>query len=295
MSTIHTEKTCALCHAILFEEDDVVYCPVCGAPHHRECYNSIGHCALEEAHGTENQYDLLKEKAKKTEKTQAFKPNDFEAEKTLNENYTPGDEIFQQLPPMDFLGGVPADYIFENGITAKEARNFVISNTARYIPKFVKLDKKHKVSWNFMAFLFPHAWLLSRKMYKLGVIISALFITATLMLIPFDNNIANLGLYEMKNVEEVMLFLEENMSQINLVAWFVAFMGSILNFALRFVTAIFGDYWYRQHSLSKIKEIKETSDNIADDFRKYGGVSLVWFMLGLLATTYLPVLIELFI
>ena len=38
----------------------MVYCPECGAPHHRECYNSIGHCALEEFHGTDMQYDKLK-------------------------------------------------------------------------------------------------------------------------------------------------------------------------------------------------------------------------------------------
>jgi uncharacterized Zn finger protein (UPF0148 family) len=60
MTFENKEQNCALCHAYLFQEDDVVYCPVCGAPHHRECYNSIGKCALEEFHGTENQYDLLK-------------------------------------------------------------------------------------------------------------------------------------------------------------------------------------------------------------------------------------------
>ena len=64
MSKKEQNKSCVLCHAYLFDEDDVVYCPVCGAPHHRECYNSIGHCALESTHGTENQYDLLKEKEK---------------------------------------------------------------------------------------------------------------------------------------------------------------------------------------------------------------------------------------
>ena len=43
---------CSVCHAYLFDDDDTVYCPVCGAPHHRECYNGLGHCAFEEAHGT---------------------------------------------------------------------------------------------------------------------------------------------------------------------------------------------------------------------------------------------------
>ena len=43
MSQNENKISCAVCNAYLFEEDDVVYCPVCGAPHHRECYNSIGH------------------------------------------------------------------------------------------------------------------------------------------------------------------------------------------------------------------------------------------------------------
>ena len=43
--SIEGEK-CPVCGAYLFDEDDVVFCPECGAPHHRECYNAVGHCAL---------------------------------------------------------------------------------------------------------------------------------------------------------------------------------------------------------------------------------------------------------
>ena len=46
-----TEKHCAYCQAVLFEEDDVVWCPECGAPHHRACWQSLGHCAREALHG----------------------------------------------------------------------------------------------------------------------------------------------------------------------------------------------------------------------------------------------------
>ena len=60
MSLNEKGLSCAGCKAYLFEEDDIVYCPVCGAPHHRECYNRTGHCALEELHGTENEYDAEK-------------------------------------------------------------------------------------------------------------------------------------------------------------------------------------------------------------------------------------------
>ena len=53
MSLNDKGSSCVRCHAYIFPEDDIVYCPICGAPHHRECYNTLGHCALEELHGTE--------------------------------------------------------------------------------------------------------------------------------------------------------------------------------------------------------------------------------------------------
>ena len=51
------EKQCVYCKAKLFSDDEVVYCPVCGAPHHKDCYNECGHCALEHFHGTDDEYN----------------------------------------------------------------------------------------------------------------------------------------------------------------------------------------------------------------------------------------------
>ena len=47
---------CPVCKAKLFEDDDIVVCPDCGAPHHRKCWEYVGHCALGDAHGTANQW-----------------------------------------------------------------------------------------------------------------------------------------------------------------------------------------------------------------------------------------------
>ena len=66
-----------------------------------------------------------KEKEQKSAPKADFSQNNTQ---TANDTYTPGDEIFENLPPMDFLGGIPADFQIEKGVTAKEARNFVISN-----------------------------------------------------------------------------------------------------------------------------------------------------------------------
>lgn len=56
MSQDTGNKQCQICHGYLFEEDDVVVCPECGAPHHRDCWQTVGHCGLAELHGTDRQY-----------------------------------------------------------------------------------------------------------------------------------------------------------------------------------------------------------------------------------------------
>ena len=291
MSQNETKISCALCNAYLFEEDDVVYCPVCGAPHHRECYNSIGHCALEDKHGTENQYDLLKQKNEKKTNFQTTPTQNT----TVTDTYTPGDEIFENLPPMDFLGGIPADFEIEKGVTAKEVRNFVISNTHRYVPKFTEISKKNKSSWNFIAFFFPAEWLLSRKMYKKGILIGIFVIISTLMSIPLNNTLLNLGFFDLKSYNDMSQFLVTNLANIHWGSMLIALLGSTISLILRLVVAMLGDFWYREHTISKIKEIKETSDDIAEDFRRQGGVSLFMFLLGLLATQYLPSIIAMFL
>ncbi len=42
---------CVHCDSIFTETSDVVVCPLCGSPHHRECWKQTGKCANEEKHG----------------------------------------------------------------------------------------------------------------------------------------------------------------------------------------------------------------------------------------------------
>lgn len=58
MKTKYTGKACAACGKIFKENDDVVVCPDCGAPHHRECYSKAGHCALESRHKEGEKWNL---------------------------------------------------------------------------------------------------------------------------------------------------------------------------------------------------------------------------------------------
>ena len=303
--------SCVRCHAYLFPEDDIVYCPVCGAPHHRECYNQLGHCALEEFHGTDRQYDKVK--AREEEQAAAEMPNTGENAEGLitcqmcHEKY---DFALNACPKcgapniakaggsfvnFDFLGGVPADYDIGDGITADEAKRFVAANTPRYIPKFAVLNAKNKLSWNWLAFLFPCGWMLSRKMYKNGIIAGLLTVISSLFYLPFMNAINNLGTTPGETQAQIMQSIYEHLPKMGAAVIAALLAGFVLNIAVRILSALFGDYLYKQYAISSIKTIRADSEAMDYDYRKTGGVNIFLFLLGTMAVQYLPALIGIFI
>ena len=310
--SLNTEGvSCVRCHAYLFPEDDIVYCPVCGAPHHRECYNQLGHCALEEFHGTDRQYDKVT--AREEEQAAAEMPNTGENAEGLitcqmcHEKY---DFALNACPKcgapniakaggsfvnFDFLGGVPADYDIGDGITADEAKRFVAANTPRYIPKFAVLNAKNKLSWNWLAFLFPCGWMLSRKMYKNGVIAGLLTVISSLFYLPFMNAIKNLGTTPGETQAQIMQSIYEHLPKMGAAVIAALLAGFVLNIAVRILSALFGDYLYKQYAISSIKTIRAESEDMDYDYRKKGGVNIFLFLLGTMAVQYLPALIGIFI
>lgn len=322
MSGENEKISCSVCHAYLFPEDDTVYCPECGAPHHRDCYNAVGHCALEELHGTEQQYDKERErKIKEAEKIKNSEPiNDTVPPKfkdnivcqNCNNSYpsimhrcpkcgafnsaskrnTNGMPVF---PMFDFLGGVPKDMDLGDGVTAEEAQRFVLSNTHRYIPKFAAFKMGSKVSWNWLAFLFPSAWYMSRKMYAKGIISCILLVSFSLLTLPFLSATYGIDTSAARNYFELADILSQNISLIGKAPLFLALAGSLFNTILRIIIGMFADLHYRNHTINTIKEIKESADDRNEAFRKKGGTSFFGLMIGFFAVQYLPTLISMFI
>lgn len=44
------DRYCPVCRVTFKDTDDIVVCPECGTPHHRECYMSIGECGVSAYH-----------------------------------------------------------------------------------------------------------------------------------------------------------------------------------------------------------------------------------------------------
>ena len=308
MAINRTELSCVRCKAYLFEEDDVVYCPICGAPHHRECYGALQHCALEELHGTENQYSkekILEVKQQIIEKEKGREKNQHSASSRKSLCRVCGEEIdsfscrcdkcgapnmsgIGNYANFDFLGGVPADYIIEDGVTANEAKKLVLTNTHRYIPKFATLNHKNKISWNWMAFLFPAAWMFSRKMFKNGAIFGMLSVVSVLLSYPFNLAILNSGNIPASSYPELITALQGILPQINILVLIVAGLGLFLDLGIRVIAGLFGDYLYKSYAVASIKKIQNESHDAEYDYRKKGGVNILFFFLATLIIEYLP-------
>ncbi|MBR5923196.1 MAG: DUF2628 domain-containing protein [Clostridia bacterium] len=299
--------TCSVCHAYLFEDDDVVYCPVCGAPHHRDCYKSIGHCAFEEAHGTDNQYkkpDFSEDEADKkhTESHRENAENSVKCE-ICGESYAAGGascpkcgapnfrSVGGAFASIDFMGGVPEDMDLGEGVTAAEARRFVFANTRRYIPKFAEMKFGKKTGWNWFALLFPCGWFLSRKMYLEGIVTGILSICFSLYILPFSNILSSYTPSDYSNIPDLYSTVISDAMKTNVWALILLAAGVLQIIILNVLCAVFGDRIYRNHVIKNVKSIKEESEDADYDYRKKGGTNFFLLLAGIIAVDYLPQLI----
>ena len=162
---------CPVCNNSFNDTDDAVFCPECGTPHHRECWNKTGKCFNEVHHGEEGIESTYKNPAKRSEIKKPEEP------------------LKEEIKEEKKLGPISLE-IKEDDLRINHAQTFLIDgkpsvlydvavrkNQKYYIPHFMMLSERGKKSfaWNFWAFLVPLAWSVYRKMYKFSAIILALY------------------------------------------------------------------------------------------------------------------------
>ena len=80
------------------------------------------------------------------------------------------------VPPFAFdsMGGVSPAEVLDVNVTFGDASKLVKQNTAYYMPVFRYMKQTGRNKFSFMAFLFSGAWMLYRKQYKWGAIVTAI-------------------------------------------------------------------------------------------------------------------------
>ena len=310
------KNKCQICGGYLFEDDDVVICPTCGAPHHKDCWQSVGHCGVADDHGTDRQYDKLQKAASEAENeaentSEEGRKCNFcgRVSKTSGAEFCPycgqpynGNGVNHAHPPfvvqdgvikIDPYGGLPKDSKIE-GATVKDIATFTGNNSARYIHKFKDLNKGNKKSWNWLAFLFPSAWCLSRKMYTNGILYLILSVASALCTDSFMLTLESYG-YDTTNMSSsaAATFITENFDKIPIIAFVLSLVGLLLFFVPRFICGLYGDWSYRGFALEKIKKIRSNNeiDEPEEALAHAGSVSLVLGIVAIFVENYLPVII----
>lgn len=167
----YSNYRCPVCSNQFTEEDDVVVCPDCGTPHHRECYVNNGKCFNQDKHGTNEPVEV---EFVDVEKNENIQENADFSQPELNESRTENPQEIVQEIFEEFKNN--KDYSL-NGKHISFYEAAIGKNQKYYVPRFMLMDKSKKaVSWNIGGFFVPLAWCLYRKMYKFAAIIFALYI-----------------------------------------------------------------------------------------------------------------------
>ena len=273
---------CAKCGKPFTEDDDVVVCPECGAPHHRSCYQELGHCALEQNHAAgipwedPRQAGQARPASVTCPRCGAVNLPDSEYCSTcgipLDGSYQgpqgqarpgmgTGYDCQQQntsrsagsQPILTPVGPIYCDDDFD-GVTAQEIAVFVGPNYRRYLSIFKMMhDSGRSFSFNWSAFFFNYCFLFYRKLYRPAIV--ALSVVAMLfiprLLYSSESIKYFLNVYMQVPAEYDLALLNNLGSLISVI--------NLIQLAIMFVLAAFSDKLYYTHVVREIKKLRSTA------------------------------------
>ncbi|MDR1467201.1 MAG: DUF2628 domain-containing protein [Oscillospiraceae bacterium] len=294
---------CVGCKTKFKNSDDIVVCPECGTPYHRECYNKIGYCVFEDKHKDNFKWKnlLVSENSESKEIICASCAHKNPHNATYCENCksrlveqrsesgssekNSSREVFGGSGSTSFvkvslgaeplLGFNPEEEI--SGIEAKDIVKYVQNNPNYYLNAFKLMEKKRKGRFNFSAFLFSGVWFLYRKQYKIGAIISVISLAITTIALCVNNFYSetiynkviksfNLPSDSVVPFEKIPEFQEKLFSLpiSNVFLFFLPNLLMIVDFLIMVVCGFKGNKFYMEDCFTKIGKIKKETE-LRDD------------------------------
>lgn len=305
-------KKCPICSERFHENDDIVVCPECGAPYHRECYRSKGTCIFPELHEKHETWHDPEDNQSEEEDVicphcgrhnskdnvlcvhcgKMLYLNDTEPKINNAENNS---DTSEQMPFMgtngtipfimfDPMGGVAPEEDFE-GVSGAELAKTVKVNTPYYMSVFKNIKEVGISKFNFAALFFGGGWLLYRKQYLKGGIITA--ITALLIIVQdflSYGYAANIWRAVQTNLESANIVSANITTYLTELFKFstgeiiIALLPYICSFAIFMISIILGftaNKSYYKSLIKKIKSIKQEKSEaeVTQTLDEKGGVN----------------------
>lgn len=285
-------STCEVCSKTFTKDSDVVVCPVCGTPHHRDCWNSLHHCVNEDKHaeGFVWQAPEFKSDANSVlcPDCKSINPKDAlfceNCGKALNSKPQPHiPAVAQDIRSV--AGGEP--YVQPSsvltgdidGVSYKDIAIYVGPSAPYFVFKFKRLQKEgksyHPFCWS--SCIFAPFYLFYRKMWGMGAIF-----TIIMMALNFPMAVLmmqNLGVLA-SNSPLLFTGIES-----------VASIANYLSIALSVFLGFMAIPWYKKQVIKDIKNIKNRVSSDQEYYRllvaKSGPSKIVLFFAVLLSTLYI--------
>ncbi len=263
-------EQCFGCGRKFDENDDVVVCPDCGTPYHRECYKQAGECLNRELHESgegwkrkgDGQADAVKEKicprcqqknSADAEKCSSCGESFVQRESSQEERISPEEmaELFSQMDVNKECLGFDPEEEFD-GVKLRDISSFVNSNTMYYIPLFKRMKAfGSKISFNAACLFFPYFYFANRKMWGWAVVtalITLVFdIPAMLYIIgqqgEFLPYMSEISSFIISN-EKLLLNLSE---ALNGIGW-----------VIRLLLCLFGNWLYFRFVIRSVRKIRRS-------------------------------------
>ena len=304
-----TGTECIICKETFKDGDDIVVCPQCGTPYHRECYTQEGSCINIKLHnGNKSWSQERKDSGQSTEKTcpqcgAENKPHALICEScgtplVSNMNFSQDRQESQEagfgvnngtdtftFSPDDKYFGLNPDEMLDGDVKISEATDFIGTNTLYYLMIFKRMKATgKKISFSFISFLLPHFFFAHRKMWFEAFITTILTeILSIPQMIYF--------MITMKNSDSFSDIKTDFLTTINIESTAFQTIYSLSNYLLLIVSVLaflFANFFYYKHMQRKISKIKSqytSPQEVSEKITSSGGTSIFGIILVFVVQT----------
>lgn len=279
--------SCPVCQKPFQSEDDIVVCPQCGLPHHRDCWQSIGRCFADDQHGTAQQWRRDRDQASTSPDNHSSASSEQVCPhcQTKNVKYAEfctrcgrsltAEDWHSAEPKAPYVGeyspyGQPYErYSSFERIGESNAADLaaVIGNNSHYyIERFRRIEQTGSGGWNWAAFILAPIWLFYRKQYKLGILY---------FLLQLLSNVATSIVYAPVQAATTNSAAEAALTEMmQNPIFFLAATLSFIYLALQILLGLRANHFYLHHCEKKIiGERTKVPDLSAAELATIGGVS----------------------